>query len=96
MLREGISLWGIDLRNIGDLMVRAERLDAAKEFLETAQAYSSPGKLKNLKFSAQDIDIHGEAIRTLGLMETLQDFVARNGATANWLGIAETGASRRS
>ena len=90
MLREGISLWGIDLRNIGDLMVRAERLDAAKEFLETAQAYSSPGKLKNLKFSAQDIDIHGEAIRTLGLMETLQDFVARNGATANWLGIAET------
>ena len=90
MLREGISLWGIDLSNIGDLMVRTEKLGAAKEFLERAQAYSSPGKLKNLKFSAQDIDIHGEAIRTLGLMETLRDFVARNGATTNWLSIAET------
>lgn len=90
MLREGVSFWGIDLRDVGDLAVRAEKLADAKAFLETCQAYSSPGKLKNLRYAASDISVHAEAIRTLGLIEAVRDFVARNGATANWLSLAET------
>ena len=91
MLQEGISFWGVvDLRNIGDLSVRAEKLADAKAFFESCQAYSSPGKLKRLRYSASDISLHAEAIRTLGALETMRDFVARHGATAHWLSLAET------
>ena len=90
MLQEGVSFWGVDLRNVGDLAVRAEKLADAKAFLESCQAYSSPGKLKNLRYSASDISLHEEAIRTLGTLETMRDFVARHGATVHWLSLAET------
>ena len=90
MLREGISFWGVDLRNIRDLAVRAENLADAKAFLESCQAYSSPGKFKNLRYSASDISSHREAIHTLGLIEAVRDLVARHGATAHWLNVAET------
>ena len=90
MLQEGISFWGNDLRNISDLALWAEKLAEAKAFLESCQAYSSPGKLKNLRYSASDISLHAEAIGTLGTLEMMRDFVARHGATAHWLILAET------
>lgn len=89
-LREGISFWGIDLRNVGNLAERAEKLANTKAFLESCQAYSSPGKLKNLRYAAGDINLHDEAIRSLALIETVKEFVDRHGAAANWLSLAET------
>lgn len=90
MLQDGISFWGVDLRNIGNLSLSAENLADAKAFLESCQPYSSPGKLKNLRYSASDISLHAESLRTLGALETMRDFVARHGATAHWLSLAET------
>ena len=46
--------------------------------------------MKNLRYSASDINAHRKAIHTLDLMEALRDFVARHGATAHWLNVAET------
>lgn len=46
-LREGLSFWGLDLLAGTDLANQASGLDSAKTFLETLQAYTSPGKLKN-------------------------------------------------
>jgi len=90
VLQEGISFWGVDLRRIRDLDVREEHLADAKTFLESCQAYSSPGKLKNLRYSASDIRLHREALHTLELMEAVRDLVARHGATAHWLNVAES------
>jgi hypothetical protein len=90
IMRDGISFWGIDLRNVSDVAAKAEKLAETKAFLESCQAYSSPGKLKNLRYGVSEISLHGDAIRALGLVEVVRDFIARQGAAAHWLSLAET------
>lgn len=90
MLQEGISFWGVHLHNIGDLSSGGDKLADAKAFLESCQPYTSPPKLKNLRYSASEISMHAEPLQMLGPLETMRDFVSKHGATAHWLSIAET------
>lgn len=57
-LREGLSFWGLDLLAGTDLASQASGLDEAKGFFESLQAYSSPGKLKNFRYSAPEVLAH--------------------------------------
>jgi hypothetical protein len=88
-LREGVSFWGLDLLSGTDLAVQASGLDEAKTFFESLQAYTSPGKLKNFRYSAADVMGHEKAVRTLDELDALREFVMDNGPTASWLSTAE-------
>ena len=89
ILREGISFWGLDLLADTGLVSQAGRLGEAKEFFESLQAYSSPGKLKNFRNNAPEILAHEKAVKALDELDALRKFIMEHSPTASWLSIAE-------
>jgi hypothetical protein len=88
-LREGLSFWGLDLLAGTDLANQASGLDAAKTFLESLQAYTSPGKLKNFRYSMDEVKVHEKAVKALDDLDALREFVMDHSPTASWLSTAE-------
>jgi hypothetical protein len=88
-LREGLSFWGLDLLTGTDLASQASGLNGAKDFFESLQAYSSPGKLKNFRYSAPEVLAQEKAVKTLDELDALREFIMGHGATASWLSTAE-------
>lgn len=88
-LREGLSFWGQNLLTGGDMADHAVILDDAKIFFESLQAFTTPGKLKNLCYSAQDIMAYEKAIKTLDEFDALRGFTMEYGSIASWLQTAE-------
>ncbi|WP_419591626.1 DUF6079 family protein [Thiolapillus sp.] len=88
-LRDGLSFWGMDLLADTDLASQVSGLDEAKRFFESLQAYSSPGKLKNFRYSAQEVMAVEPAVKALDELDSLREFVMDYGPTASWLATAE-------
>ena len=88
-LREGLSFWGLDLLAGTDLANQASGLDEAKGFFESLQAYSSPGKLKNFRYSAPEVLAHEKAVKALDELDALREFIMDHSPTASWLSTAE-------
>ncbi|MBF0431034.1 MAG: ATP-binding protein [Fibrobacteria bacterium] len=89
-IREGLSFWGEDLLSGTDMASQATGLDGAKNFFESLQAYSSPGKLKNFRYSAPDVLAHEKAVKTLDELNALRKFANDLGPIASWLFSAES------
>jgi hypothetical protein len=67
-LRDGIAFWGQDLVQIPtnqEFKTLGLELDNAKAFFESLQAFSSPGKLKNFRYSVQEVEAHNKTLKTL-------------------------------
>jgi len=90
ILRDGLSFWGQDLLAGTDLASQASGLDETKTFFESLQAYTSPGKLKNFRYSAQEVTSHEKTVKSLDDLDALRDFVMVHSTTASWLSTAET------
>ncbi len=88
-IREGVTFWGVDILNITGAKDRSDALNKAKTFFESLQAYSSPGKLKNFKYSSDEILEHQKAIRVTDELAALREFVMEYGPQASWLTTAE-------
>lgn len=88
-LRDGITFWGLDLLAGTDLAKQASGLDEAKTFFESLQAYSSPGKLKNFRYSAPEVMLHEKAVKALDDLDALRVFIMDHSPTASWLSTAE-------
>ena len=89
-IREGLHFWG---RNLLDeqaaLHVRAN-LGAAKGFLESLQAFSSPGRLKNFRYDRDEVEAQQTGLTSLCEVESLGELIAALGGTASFLSAAET------
>jgi hypothetical protein len=88
-LREGLYFWGLDLLASTDLANQASGLDTAKTFFESLQAYNSPGKLKNFRYSMNEVKAQEKAVKTLDDLDALRKFVMDHNPTASWLSTAE-------
>lgn len=88
-LREGLSFWGQDLLTVTDLASQINGLDDTKGFFESLQAYSSPGKLKNFRYSPSEVLAHDKTVKVLDELDSLREFIMAHGATASWLSTAE-------
>ena len=75
-IREGLVFWEHDLITDSDLSAQSQALDSAKQFFESLQAYSTPGKLKNFQYNAQEVTSFGSAIKTLTAITAMQQFVS--------------------
>ena len=89
LLREGVSFWGVDLLAASNLAGHREELEKAKTFFESLQAYSTPGKLKNFRYSADEVRSYESAIQTLDSLNSIRNFATEHGGTASWLSMAE-------
>ena len=89
-IREGLSFWGLDMFTCTELANQASGLDEAKTFFESLQAYSSPGKLKNFRYSAPEVMTHEKAVKALDDLDVLREFIQNHSPIASWLSSAET------
>ena len=88
-VRQGITFWGKNLFDDSSLSLQHSALESLKAFLESLQAFSSPGKLKNFRYDAGEVSGHRDGLEALNEVESLQELVADLGSTASWLSTAE-------
>jgi len=88
-LQSGMPFWGRNLLAEAETRKIRTRLDNTKAFLESMQAYSSPGKLKNFRCDAGEVSGHRDGLKALNEVELLQELVTDLGPTASYLSTAE-------
>lgn len=89
-LREGIFFWGLQLDNpVAVHRPSDPNLEDAKEFFESLQVYSSPGKLKNFRYSAEEVIVYESAVKALDELDALHNFLMTHSQTTSWLSTAE-------
>jgi hypothetical protein len=88
-LQSGLPFWGRNLLAEEEAAQLRDRLDQTKTFLESLQAYSSPGKLKNFRYDAQEVQRHEDGLAALSEIESLQELVSDLGPVASYLSTAE-------
>ena len=88
-LQSGLLFWGRNLLAEEEAQKLRTRLDETKTFLESLQAYTSPGKLKNFRYDAQEVTVHRDGLNSLAEIKSLEELVADLGSTASFLSTAE-------
>jgi len=88
-LQDRLPFWGETLLSAAETEQGQARLNAAKTFLESLQAYNSPGKLKNFRHSVQDVRSHRDGLSELEKIESLSQLVGSLGPVASYLATAE-------
>lgn len=89
-IREGLTFWGVDLLSGSNLEEQNKILSKAKEFFESLQAYTTPGKLKNFKYSANEITAFQNTIESLNKIDILRNFISAYGTISSWFSTAES------
>ncbi|GHU24474.1 hypothetical protein FACS1894164_11200 [Spirochaetia bacterium] len=89
VLREGLLFWGIDLITVSNISGQTNMLENAKTFFDSLTVYNTPGKLKNFRYTEQEVHSQQESIKFLDFIEVLKDFHADIGPVASYLSIAE-------
>lgn len=87
-LTDGFPFWGSPLVDVPARQAIGTRLTALKTFLESLQPFTSPARLKNLRYRKDEIEaqrLNQEALREAGC---LRDFVGEFGPIADYLAQA--------
>ena len=88
-LQDGIVFWGRSLIDEQRTKYLHSVLARTKSFLESLQAYTSPGRLKNFRHDAEEVNGYGAGLDDLEEVETLRGLVSEVGASAAFLAAAE-------
>jgi anion-transporting ArsA/GET3 family ATPase len=88
-LQTGLFFWGRSLLAEDEAQKLRAKLAGTKSFLESLQAYDSPGKLKNFRYSAPEVQGQEDGFRALREIQSLQEQVGDLGSTATYLSAAE-------
>jgi hypothetical protein len=88
-LEPGIPFWGRRLIDEDEARALRSKLDSTKSFLESLQAYTSPGKLKNFRYGRDDVTRAQPGLDALVQIENLQALVAELGSSTAYLSTAE-------
>jgi Family of unknown function (DUF6079) len=88
-LQTGLRLWARSLLSPEDTEALRIRLEAAKEFLESLQPYTSAGQLKNFRDEPQTVVSKRDGLEALRQIEGLQVIEADLGPLASYLATAE-------
>jgi hypothetical protein len=70
----GIPFWGTRLLKEDEIASISSQMDATKQFLESLQAFNTPAKLKNFKYSAEEVASHRPAFEQLAEIDALKTF----------------------
>jgi hypothetical protein len=88
-LHQGLLFWGQNLLNEDEAATLRAQLEQTKTFLESLQAYSSPGRLKNFRYDAQEVTTHRSGLTALADLEALSELTVELSTTASYLSTAE-------
>ncbi|HEV7681755.1 MAG TPA: DUF6079 family protein [Pyrinomonadaceae bacterium] len=85
----GIPFWGQNLFSDAEVARLSTTMAQAKEFLESLQAYNTPGKLKNFKYDAEEITGFAATFSRLKEVEDLRTFAIEHANLTQYLSAAE-------
>jgi hypothetical protein len=88
-LQTGLFFWGRSLLAEEELKRVRGKLEETKTFLESLQAYTTTGKLKNFRYDAAEVTAHRDGLRALAEIKSLEELVVDLGTTASYLSTAE-------
>ncbi|HBP90844.1 MAG TPA: ATPase [Nitrospiraceae bacterium] len=88
-LQTGLFFWGRNLLAEDEVKKLRAKLDETKTFLESLQAYTTIGKLKNFRYDASTVTAHRDGINSLAQIKSLEELVVDIGSTAAYLSTAE-------
>lgn len=88
-LREQLPFWSGHVLTEAEADQYKQQLAETKNFLESLQAYNSTGKLKNFRYSADDVRNHKAGLDRLEAIEQLQQVVEELSGLAIYLSKAE-------
>ena len=87
-LQNGLKFWGSDLLTEEKAISLNDRLNKTKTFLESLQAYNTPGKLKNFRYEVQQVKRHQDGLRALSEINSWQELMRDLGPVASYLSEA--------
>ena len=88
-LKAGLFFWGRSLLAEDEVQKLSTKLDETKTFLESLQAYTTTGKLKNFRYDASEVTGHRDGLASLAEIKSLEELVVDLGMTAAYLSTAE-------
>jgi len=88
-MQAGLFFWGRSLLAEDEIRRLRTKLDETKVFLESLQAYTTTGKLKNFRYSAAEVTAHQDGLAALSEIKSLEELVVDLGGTASYLSTAE-------
>lgn len=89
-LHEGFPIWGRNLLSEEEVKEYRTVLEQTKTFLESIQAYNTPGKFKNFCCSAEELKAQSAGLKALGEVKSINELVADLSSLASYLSIAES------
>jgi energy-coupling factor transporter ATP-binding protein EcfA2 len=89
VLQSGLKLWARNLLSPEDVETLRRRMDDSKQFLESLQAYTTAGQLKNFRYEPQDVSAKRDGLDALKQVEAFQTIAAEFGPLASYLATAE-------
>ncbi|HOO33669.1 MAG TPA: DUF6079 family protein, partial [Thermotogota bacterium] len=85
-IEHGLTFWGIDL--LTELQIESnsviKQLNEIKVFLEKLRIFNTPGKLKNLQMTSEEIETHLKTIKLINKIEELKLFINETIRDTNW------------
>jgi hypothetical protein len=88
-MQTGLFFWGRSLLAEDEIKKLRAKLDETKTFLESLQAYTTTGKLKNFRYDASEVTAQRSGLESLAEIKSLEQLVADLGSTASYLSTAE-------
>ncbi|MCL6590794.1 MAG: DUF6079 family protein [Firmicutes bacterium] len=88
-LKQGMVFWGRNLWDNQEIERRNSQLMNTKNFLESMQVFSTPGKLKNFHYNPEEISRHKAGLEALAEIEFLKEAISGLTDSANYLTTAE-------
>jgi hypothetical protein len=88
-LLAGLPFWGQNLMPEDEAQTLRAKLEKTKGFLESLQAFNSPGKIKNFQHDAAAITAHLGTLKDLEEIESAKDLVNELGPITSYLSTAE-------
>ncbi len=88
-LKAGLFFWGRSLLAEDEVRKLSAKLDETKTFLESLQAYTTTGRLKNFRYDASEVTGHRDGLASLAEIKSLEELVVDLGTMAAYLSTAE-------
>ncbi|MFH1953123.1 MAG: DUF6079 family protein [Pseudomonadota bacterium] len=88
-MQTGLFFWGRSLLAEDEVKKLHAKLDETKTFLESLQAYTTTGKLKNFRYEASEVTAHRDGLNSLAEIKSLEELVVDLGSTASYLSTSE-------
>ncbi|MBW7865069.1 MAG: ATP-binding protein [Candidatus Hydrogenedentes bacterium] len=87
-LQGGLSFMGRHLLAEEEAKKLRATMDATKTFLESLQAYTTPGKIKNFRYDTPEVKAHQGGLASLAELQSLEELINDLTPTASYLDTA--------